>query len=74
VQVLKTLLSSPDLAGGKKRPKVRVDKVFVERLRRLLAIVIPGVRSKECALLALHTLFLVSRTMVSIYVSRLDGE
>ena len=33
----------------------------------------PGVRTKEFFILCLHTMFLVSRTLVSIYVARLDG-
>ncbi len=68
--VLKTLKGELNARG---KQKVRVDAVFAARLRRLLAIVLPGIRSKEFALLALHTCFLVSRTLLSIYVSRLDG-
>jgi ATP-binding cassette subfamily D (ALD) protein 2 len=33
----------------------------------------PGVRTKEFFILCLHTMFLISRTLVSIYVARLDG-
>jgi len=54
--------------------KVTVDKEFLRRLRYLLSIVLPGVRTKEFFILGLHTFFLVSRTLVSIYVARLDGS
>lgn len=50
-----------------------LDKAFLQQLRFLLGIVLPGVRSKEFLLLALHTGFLVSRTFLSIYVALLDG-
>jgi hypothetical protein len=67
--VLKTLKGD----WGSRKQKVRVDGVFFARLRRLLAIVLPGVRSKEFFLLAVHSGFLVARTLLSIYVSQLDG-
>ena len=57
-----------------KGPRVEVDTVFFERLKRILRIVVPGWRSKEAGLLMLHTLFLVLRTMLSLYVADLDGR
>jgi len=62
-----------DNKGNKKKSKVAVDRKFLERLRRLLKIVLPSIRSKEFGLLLLHTAFLVVRTFVSIYVAELDG-
>lgn len=53
---------------------LQVDAVFYERLSRILRIVIPSVRSKEASLLALHSLFLVLRTLLSLYVASLDGS
>jgi len=53
--------------------KVAVDGEFLRRLRRLLRIVLPSWRCKEAFILALHTSFLVSRTLLSIYVAKLDG-
>lgn len=47
---------------------------FVKSLMRLLRIVIPGVRSKEFRLLLSHSVFLVLRTVLSIYVAELDGR
>lgn len=58
----------------KKGPRVEVDAVFFERLTRILRIVIPSARSKEASLLALHSFFLVLRTLLSLYVASLDGS
>lgn len=61
--------------GRKSRgPRVEVDAVFFERLRRILRIVIPGIRSKEAGLLLMHTVFLILRTLLSLYVADLDGR
>lgn len=35
---------------------------------------LPNLRCKEFFILFLHTMFLVSRTLVSIYVAKLDGS
>jgi hypothetical protein len=40
----------------------------------LLKIVIPGLRSKELRLLVSHSVFLVLRTLLSVYVAELDGR
>lgn len=50
------------------------NKTFLLQLFKLLRIMIPGVRTIEGALLLLHTLSLVSRTFLSIYVARLEGQ
>ncbi|KAG0409736.1 hypothetical protein HPB47_013153, partial [Ixodes persulcatus] len=50
------------------------NKTFVLQLFKLLRIMIPGVRTIETGLLLLHTLSLVSRTFLSIYVARLEGQ
>ncbi|KAI8867654.1 hypothetical protein GQ42DRAFT_164652 [Ramicandelaber brevisporus] len=54
--------------------KVDVDRAFVLNLMSLLRIVIPGVRSKEFGLLVVHSLFLVFRTLLSVYIASLDGR
>lgn len=41
---------------------------------RLLRIVIPGWKSPEALMLALHSGFLVMRTMLSLYIADLDGR
>ena len=55
---------------GSKGPRVEVDAVFFERLTRLLHIVLPTNKRK----LILHSLFLVFRTILSLYVAALDGQ
>lgn len=55
-------------------PRVEVDAKFFEQLRRILRIIIPSYKSKEALLLAGHTVFLVLRTMLSLYVADLDGR
>lgn len=62
-------------AVGKGKKKVSVsDPLFQQRLKKLLRIVIPGIRSREAAMLALHTCFLLGRTALSLYVADLDGR
>ncbi|KAJ8301799.1 hypothetical protein KUTeg_020786 [Tegillarca granosa] len=58
--------------SSKRNP--HVDWVFYEQLKKLLKILIPGVISKEFGILVLHTLTLVARTFLSIYVATLDGK
>ncbi|CAG8507192.1 421_t:CDS:10 [Diversispora eburnea] len=57
-----------------KSKKVAVDHVFFERLKKLLKIVIPSIKSKEFLLLFVHSSFLVLRTILSVYVAALDGR
>ncbi|KAJ9091085.1 hypothetical protein QFC19_009259 [Naganishia cerealis] len=57
-----------------RKPKIQIDSIFYTRLVRLLRIVIPSWRSAESAMLGLHTLFLVLRTLLSLYVADLDGR
>ena len=63
---------SSDFVGQKR--KVELNREFFRNLFRLLKIVIPGVRSKEMRLLVSHTVFLVIRTLISLYVAELDGK
>ena len=57
--------------SGKKN--ISVNRNFFKQLRMLLRITIPGVWSKEFVVLVVHTLSLVSRTFLSVYVAMLDG-
>lgn len=58
--------------GGKK--KVELNREFFRSLGRLLKICIPSWKSKEARLLASHSVFLVMRTLISLYVAELDGQ
>lgn len=60
--------------GAIPRKKVELNREFLRNLLRLLKIVIPGWRSKELRLLVSHTVFLVMRTLLSLYVAELDGR
>lgn len=71
-----------DMSGGSrgkksrrgKGPRVEVDAKFFAQLRRILRIIIPSYKSKEALLLMGHSVFLVLRTMLSLYVADLDGR
>lgn len=56
------------------RKKVELNREFFKNLLRLLKICIPGWKSKEFRLLISHSVFLVLRTMISLYVAELDGR
>lgn len=56
------------------RKKVELNREFFKNLFRLLKICIPGWRSKEARLVIGHSIFLVLRTMISLYVAELDGR
>jgi ATP-binding cassette subfamily D (ALD) long-chain fatty acid import protein len=56
------------------RKKVELNREFFKNLLRLLRICIPGWKSKEFRLLIGHSVFLVLRTMISLYVAELDGR
>ncbi|MPC10786.1 ATP-binding cassette sub-family D member 2 [Portunus trituberculatus] len=51
-----------------------VNRDFFMQLRKLMRIIIPGVWSKSAVLLAVHTVTLVTRTFLSIYVAELEGR
>ncbi|KZF19893.1 peroxisomal long-chain acyl-CoA transporter, ABC superfamily [Xylona heveae TC161] len=61
-------------AEGDARKKVEINREFFRNLLRLLKIVIPGWKSKELRLLISHSIFLVIRTLLSLYVAELDGR
>jgi ATP-binding cassette subfamily D (ALD) long-chain fatty acid import protein len=65
-------VDAPDEAES--RRKVGLNREFLKNLLRLLRIVIPGWRSKELRLLVSHSIFLILRTLLSVYVAELDGR
>lgn len=60
--------------GERSRKKVEVNREFFRNLLQLLKIVVPGWWSKELRLLVGHSVFLVLRTLLSLYVAELDGR
>lgn len=73
--------AAPKSGGGAKtapaeggRKKVELNREFFKNLLRLLRICIPGWKSKEFRLVIGHSVFLVLRTMISLYVAELDGR
>lgn len=66
--------SSLDDDEQPRKKRVEINREFFRHLLRLLKIVIPGWRSKEFRLLIGHSVFLVLRTLLSLYVAELDGR
>jgi ATP-binding cassette subfamily D (ALD) protein 3 len=58
----------------RKQGQGNVDKVFMQRILTLVKIVIPSIKSMEVLDLTVLTVFLVVRTMMSIYISSLNGR
>ncbi|KAF9945238.1 ATP-binding cassette sub- D member 3 [Mortierella alpina] len=59
--------------GSAKPRRVGVDKHFVEQLKKLLPICIPGLASKEAGLLAALATILIARTWLDVWFSGLNG-
>ena len=64
----------PEAPDATARRKVELDREFFNNLGRLLRICIPGWKSREARLLAQHSVFLVTRTLISLYIAKLDGR
>ncbi|XP_006011560.1 ATP-binding cassette sub-family D member 1 [Latimeria chalumnae] len=60
--------------GGFQSRSPGVNKEFFMRLAHLLKILFPKLFCREFGLLGLHSVALISRTFLSIYVARLDGK
>lgn len=54
--------------------RTTVDSVFFRQLWAVLRLGFRHWRSKEVGVLALHSTFLVARTLLSVAVARLDGR
>ncbi|KAJ3987046.1 ABC transporter transmembrane region 2-domain-containing protein [Lentinula detonsa] len=64
----------PIQSSDSKKSKALLDPRFVRALRALLFhIAIPSWKCKESLILAVHSFFLVARTVLSVVVARLDG-
>lgn len=61
-------------AAATAKKRVEINSEFFRALLRLLRIVIPGWKSKELRLIISHSIFLVIRTLLSLYVAELDGK
>jgi len=63
-------------AGGKKSrpPGPGVDREFLVQLRKLLRLMVPGFWTPEVGLLSMHTVALVCRTFMSIFVATMEGQ
>jgi len=53
---------------------VKVDRVFLRRLRRIIGIILPSVRSREMLHLVMLTALLFGRTVLSIKVADITGD
>ncbi|KAH3880850.1 ATP-binding cassette sub-family D member 1-like [Dreissena polymorpha] len=76
-RLLKSLLKrtgTGDAARSPHKDSPNVDKRFYQQLKYLLKIIFPRLWSKEFGILFLHTFTLVIRTLLSIYVAKLDGS
>lgn len=60
--------------GSLKEKSPAVNKEFLRQLLGLLKVLIPGFWSRENGILTAHTLSLIARTFLSIYVAKLDGK
>ena len=73
--VYKRLASKVKAEKGKnKAGKGNVDKVFLDRVIKLIKIAIPGVKSKEFIYIVLLTFILWLRTYMSILLAEVNGK
>ena len=63
----------PVATTDKRGKQIHVNREFLRQLRQLIKILIPGIWTKEFLILCLHTVSLVCRTFLSVYVAQLDG-
>ncbi|ETN42503.1 uncharacterized protein HMPREF1541_01660 [Cyphellophora europaea CBS 101466] len=74
IRARQSVTSAGDPVKEQKSKRVEINREFFRNLARLLRIVIPSWRSKELRLLLSHSVFLVLRTLLSLYVAELDGR
>lgn len=56
-----------------RKPKVAVNALFAKRLQEILRICVPSLYSKEAFLVIVQSCLLVSRTLLTDYISALEG-
>lgn len=64
--------STAEITEHKKSPGVNAE--FFKQILELIKILFPKLFTKELGLLSLHSIALISRTFLSIYVAGLDGK
>ncbi|KAM9026201.1 ATP-binding cassette sub-family D member 2 isoform 1-T1 [Ara ararauna] len=64
----------PHRSGSREKASPAVDAEFFQQLLELRKLFFPKLVSSELGLLCLHSVALVSRTFLSIYVAALDGK
>lgn len=72
VQKAEQLLAELNETKAKKR-QPNLNAEFLQQMRKLVNIMIPRVFCYETGILTVHTLSLISRTFLSIYVAALEG-
>lgn len=58
---------------SKKATNIGLNWKFVQQLQQLVGIMVPRLMSREIGLLTVHTICLISRTFLSIYVAAMEG-
>ncbi|ULT93008.1 hypothetical protein L5515_010042 [Caenorhabditis briggsae] len=58
----------------KKNKKKAFDPQFLKQLKELLRIMVPGIFSKEAGIIGMHSIILMCRTFLTIYVAQLEGS
>ncbi|CAI2352227.1 unnamed protein product [Caenorhabditis sp. 36 PRJEB53466] len=54
--------------------KKAFDPQFLRQLRELVKIMVPGVFSREAGIIGMHSIILICRTFLTIYVAQLEGS
>ncbi|MEW5301617.1 MAG: hypothetical protein WDW36_004466 [Sanguina aurantia] len=70
-----TKLQTQQSFGGATRvkQKIAVDKLFFQRLVKILSICVPSVFSREAMLIMIQGVLLVSRTLLTDWIARVEG-
>lgn len=69
---LKEIAKENESENARRNPSV--NRAFLLQLQKLLKIMVPTLWSRETLILSSHTLTLIARTFLSIYVAMLEGR